>query len=51
MTDKKYKKVLITTAIDYANAEIHIGHAYEKVLADAIARYYREIYGKETCFL
>ena len=50
MTDKKYKKVLITTAIDYANAEIHIGHAYEKVLADAIARYYREIYGKENVF-
>ena len=50
MTNKKYKKVLITTAIDYANAEIHIGHAYEKVLADTIARYYREIYGKENVF-
>lgn len=35
------KKVFITTAIDYANDVIHIGHAYEKILADAIARYYR----------
>lgn len=29
---------LVTTAIDYANGEPHVGHAYEKVLADAIAR-------------
>ena len=50
MTNKKYKKALITTAIDYANAEIHVGHAYEKVLADTIARYYREIYGSENVF-
>jgi len=50
MTDKKYKKVLVTTAIDYANAEIHIGHAYEKVLADTIVRYYREIYGNKNVF-
>src|SRR6187455_1179883 len=31
----------ITTAIDYTNAAPHIGHAYEKVLADVIARYHR----------
>lgn len=31
----------ITTAIDYTNGAPHIGHAYEKVLADAIARYQR----------
>ncbi|MEK9789254.1 MAG: class I tRNA ligase family protein, partial [Candidatus Woesearchaeota archaeon] len=24
----------ITTAIDYPNSEPHIGHAYEKILAD-----------------
>jgi methionyl-tRNA synthetase len=28
----------ITTAIDYTNAAPHIGHAYEKILADTIAR-------------
>jgi methionyl-tRNA synthetase len=31
----------ITTAIDYTNSAPHIGHAYEKVLADVIARYRR----------
>ncbi|MDB6152265.1 MAG: methionyl-tRNA synthetase [Chthoniobacteraceae bacterium] len=31
----------ITTAIDYTNGAPHIGHAYEKVLADVIARYHR----------
>lgn len=31
----------ITTAIDYANGDPHAGHAFEKVGADAIARYRR----------
>jgi methionyl-tRNA synthetase len=31
----------ITTAIEYANGEPHLGHAYEKVAGDAIARYRR----------
>lgn len=31
----------LTTAIDYTNAAPHIGHAYEKVLTDVIARYQR----------
>jgi methionyl-tRNA synthetase len=31
----------LTTAIDYSNGEPHIGHAYEKIGADAIARYRR----------
>lgn len=43
-------KILITTAIDYANDVIHIGHAYQKVLADTFARYYR-IIGKKVFFL
>jgi methionyl-tRNA synthetase len=30
-----------TTAIDYTNAAPHIGHAYEKVLTDVLARYER----------
>jgi len=32
------KQFFITTAIDYANGSPHLGHAYEKVLADVIAR-------------
>jgi methionyl-tRNA synthetase len=36
----------ITTAIDYTNAAPHIGHAYEKVLADVMARFNRLKGGK-----
>lgn len=32
----------LTTAIDYTNAPPHIGHAYEKILADVIARHQRQ---------
>jgi methionyl-tRNA synthetase len=32
----------ITTAIDYVNGRPHLGHAYEKVLADALARFHRQ---------
>jgi methionyl-tRNA synthetase len=35
------KPFFITTAIDYTNAPPHIGHAYEKILADVLARYHR----------
>jgi len=41
---------LLTTAIDYTNGRPHIGHAYEKVLTDALARYQR-LKGKDTYFL
>jgi methionyl-tRNA synthetase len=34
-------KFYLTTAIDYANGEPHLGHAYEKIGADVIARYHR----------
>src|SRR3954463_1454996 len=40
----------ITTAIDYTNSAPHIGHAYEKVLADVIARY-RRLRGDNVFFL
>lgn len=43
-------KVYISTAIDYANAEAHLGHALEKVQADVLARYYRSR-GREVFFL
>lgn len=44
------KKFYVTTAIDYVNAKPHIGHAFEKVLADAIARWQR-LNDKEVFFL
>jgi methionyl-tRNA synthetase len=44
------KPFFITTAIDYTNGAPHIGHAYEKVLADVLARYHR-LKGEEVFFL
>ncbi len=44
------KTFYITTAIDYTNSAPHIGHAYEKILADVIARYHR-LKGDEVFFL
>ncbi len=44
------KTYYVTTAIDYVNAEPHIGHAYQKVVADALARWNR-LFGKEVFFL
>jgi len=44
------KKFYITTAIDYANDVIHIGHSYQKIIADVLARYHR-LTGDETYFL
>lgn len=40
----------ITTAIDYVNGEPHLGHAYEKVVTDVIARARRSM-GGEVFFL
>ena len=36
------RRFYITTAIDYVNGRPHLGHAYEKVLADCLARYHRQ---------
>jgi methionyl-tRNA synthetase len=44
------KEFFITTAIDYTNSPPHVGHAYEKVLADVIARYHR-LKGENVFFL
>src|SRR5437868_14714635 len=44
------KTFFITTAIDYTNSAPHIGHAYEKILADVIARYHR-LKGENVFFL
>ncbi len=48
MTNKK--SFYITTAIDYVNAEPHIGHAYQKIIADAIARWHKQK-GEKVFFL
>lgn len=40
----------LCTAIDYTNGAPHIGHAYEKVLADVLARYQR-LSGRDVFFL
>ena len=40
----------LTTAIDYVNSRPHLGTAYEKITADAIARYKR-LTGVETLFV
>ena len=44
------KSFYITTAIDYVNGEPHLGHAYEKVVADVIARTHRSL-GEQVFFL
>ncbi|MBK5188906.1 MAG: methionine--tRNA ligase, partial [Gemmatimonadaceae bacterium] len=40
----------LTTAIDYANGDPHLGHAFEKIGADVIARYHRML-GDKVWFL
>jgi methionyl-tRNA synthetase len=47
MTDKPH---YITTAISYPNGKPHIGHAYEAIATDAIARFHR-LAGREVRFL
>ncbi len=44
------KKFYITTAIDYVNFAPHVGHAYEKIIADIIARW-RRLKGEDVYFL
>lgn len=40
----------VTTAIDYVNAAPHLGHAYEKIATDVMARFQR-LMGKDVFFL
>lgn len=44
------EKFYITTAIDYVNAPPHIGHAYEKIATDVLARHFKQR-GFEVFFL
>ena len=43
-------KFYITTAISYPNGKPHIGHAYEVIATDALARFQR-LDGKDVFFL
>lgn len=40
----------ITTAINYANGAPHMGHAYESITSDVIARYHR-VFGRDVLFV
>jgi len=44
------KRFYVTTAIDYVNGEPHLGHAYEKVITDVMARSQQSL-GKEVFYL
>jgi methionyl-tRNA synthetase len=44
------EKFYITTAISYPNGKPHIGHAYELIATDALARFQR-LDGKDVFFL
>ena len=44
------KRFYITTAIDYTNGQPHLGHAYEKIITDVIARAHKSL-GDEVFFL
>ena len=44
------KPFYITTAIDYVNGQPHLGHAYEKIVTDVIARARRSL-GETAFFL
>jgi len=44
------KRFYITTAIDYVNGQPHLGHAYEKIIADVLTRARRSL-GQEVFFL
>src|SRR5712664_4717609 len=44
------QKFYVTTAIDYVNAAPHLGHAYERTGADALARFHRQR-GDDVFFL
>ena len=47
---KKQNNFFLTTAISYPNGEPHIGHAYEAIITDTIARFNRLI-DKDVFFL
>ncbi len=50
MTERQPKTFYVTTPIYYPDSDLHIGHAYTTVAADALARWYR-LHGVDTFFL
>jgi len=44
-------KFYITSAIDYVNGRPHVGHATEKIQADVLARFFRDVQKKDVYFL
>tara|TARA_Y100000310_G_scaffold322704_1_gene382042 strand:- start:1214 stop:2605 length:1392 start_codon:yes stop_codon:yes gene_type:complete len=44
------KKFYVTTAIDYPSANPHVGHAYQKVIADVLFRWHK-LLGEDVWFL
>lgn len=44
------KRFYVTTAIDYPNADPHLGHTYQKVVADVLARWHK-VLGEDVWFL
>lgn len=49
-SDPSAERFCITTAINYANGLPHMGHAYEAVSSDSIARYHR-LFGRKVLFM
>src|SRR5436190_21082752 len=49
-TSMAREKFYLTTAISYPNGRPHIGHAYELIASDALARFQR-LDGKDVLFL
>jgi methionyl-tRNA synthetase len=43
-------KFYVTTAIDYVNSKPHVGHSYQKIIADILARFHR-LKGEDVFFL
>lgn len=48
--DPSLETFCVTTAINYCNGAPHLGHAYEAVAADVLARYHRA-YGRDVLFM
>jgi len=44
----KHQKFYITTPLYYVNASPHVGHSYTTIAADVLARYLRQVLGKEN---
>ncbi|MGD8319871.1 MAG: methionine--tRNA ligase [Gemmatimonadota bacterium] len=50
MSENKRRRRYLTTPIYYASGEPHLGHAYTTILADVLARFYRQD-GADVFFL